>query len=325
MPSEEDKQNHKEQEFRSLGRFVFGSPPDFFKPFLVLDDLSPTPLAGINQVFRGNLQSAFAVGSIPYLLVHTGQVDQRYAAIFAGERIRQLKDDRPDEERERLARAKTNKRIEEELAQTTLIDLLARQTLSVLDYHLNHAEFDVAAAELLSQLIVMSWGAFETLVNDTIRGLLNHHPHLVLNVVKSQKSRDNVFGRDALVEALASSNFDLSSSMGDVFCDWVRLDSFERIREITSIVLQDNELDTSLKSSKLWKASQDRNLIAHRRGIVDGKYARVAAPELAVGSRFSPNTDYVEAVISEVRDIGILLACSANSRFVELEKHKRQQ
>jgi hypothetical protein len=51
-----------------------------------------------------------------------------------------------------------------------------------------------------------------------------------------------------------------------VFCDVVNLDSLGKIRDAIHIGLTSPTVDIALKDERLWKISQQRNLVVHRRG-----------------------------------------------------------
>ena len=80
--------------------------------------------------------------------------------------------------------------------------------------------------------------------------------------------RDLLSGQ-TLLDALTANEFNVSAAMGDVFCNVVKLDSLEKIRDAVGLCIAEPATDTMLKDERLWRMSQQRHLIVHRRGLVD--------------------------------------------------------
>ena len=301
-----------EDRLSSRDQFIFGVPADFFQPFEPVEKLLPEsyePLAS----FKENLRSAFIVGSMPFQLTHSSILQQRFNQIHTAARIRSLvnKDENGNylEKEEELAFAKASAEMSEELREGTIIKRHAENTLKLLDTHLRDTEFRISAGELLRQIVVLCWGALEVVVNDTMRSLLNANPALVRLLTTDKEYKDALFGRD-LVEKLEQRSFDLSNSMGDLFCDAVRLDSLEKMRRVVSLVLQNPAVDKQLKDEKLWKLAQQRHLIVHRRGVVDARFRLRTDEKRPVGQSIEFDSDYVESCLTCVRDAGLSLASS---------------
>jgi hypothetical protein len=110
----------------------------------------------------------------------------------------------------------------------------ANQALEVLNQHLRDEDFHVSAQELLRQVLVICWGAFEILVNDILRVLLNERPKMIKAFTNNRHYREMLSTR-VLLEVLEAKEFNLSSTMGDLFCDVAKLDSLEKIRDAIKI------------------------------------------------------------------------------------------
>jgi hypothetical protein len=106
---------------------------------------------------------------------------------------------------------------------------------------------------------------------------------------------------------LEANGFNLTGKMGDVFCDVIRIDSLEKIRNIYSLALADTVVDTLLKSELLWRIFQQRNLIVHRRGLIDTSYLENTADSGTIGAHIVFNASYVEACLNIVRDAGVAI------------------
>ncbi|QGM94081.1 hypothetical protein F7D13_08620 [Methylocystis rosea] len=294
----------KEKRYASRDRFIFGEPPLFFEPFEQRSLIS-SPIAQTLLSFKSNLNSAIQVGSIPYRLAHASILDQRFAQLHSAERIRALKGSEDKSGTESPAHETARLRMSEELKDGSVIMWHACRTLDLLDKHINEPEFDSSASELLNQVIVMTWGAFETLVNDSIRFMLNEHPSIVSCFVTSRTNKDALIGRNFMLDALQENNFDLSKMMGDIVCNAMKFDSIGKIRDAVRSLLNNDEIDTSLKNTELWLVSQRRHLIVHKRAVIDSSYIANTTDNGQIGEKLSLKASYVEESLVLVRDIGL--------------------
>lgn len=324
MTEMESGVDDKAHEFIALRRFLFGEPPDIFAEFEELEAID-SPLRPAILVFKENLQSAFRVGCIPFQLVQSGVLAKRFSQIHAAERIRSLIPREPNEglgpEQEKTALSIARERMEEELRDPDIIHSHAKETLSVLDRHLLTTDYSLSesADELLRQILVMAWGALETLVNDTIRILLNERPSLSGCFAESKVYRDILFAKTNIVAALEEHAFDISRVMGDIFCDVVKLDSLQKIQDVSSSLFCDGALDKELKNDNLWLLAQRRHLIVHRRGIVDYKYISSTTDTTPIGQRITLDASYIEASIKLVKGAGITFARASISKMRSTE------
>src|SRR5690606_28510462 len=118
------------------------------------------------------------------------------------ERIRKLRHvspgDEVDEEGERLAYEAAESRMDDELSDATIVTRLADQTLSRLKRHMREAGFIASADELLRQVLVLAWGAFEAFANDAVRLVLNERPTLVHRMLEFKPYREALSGHTLL-------------------------------------------------------------------------------------------------------------------------------
>ena len=106
------------------------------------------------------------------------------------------------------------------------------------------------------------------------------------------------------LSVLEDYDFDLSRRMGHVLCEFVRIDDIESIRTIFDVVLPTEDLRQLLLSDQLWKLYQRRNLIVHRRGLVDRAFVSQLLIEPAQLMRD----------LTTVRDIGTQMLLSLAKR-----------
>src|SRR5262249_35129123 len=101
-------------------------------------------------------------------------------------------------------------------------------------------------------------------------------------------------------------------SMGSIVLGDRRLDTLPAICAICQSLYKNPELDTMLKSSELWILAQRRNLIVHRRGMVDDLYRSKTPDKAPIGQPVVISAHDIDAYLCKVRDIGLLMAQSAS-------------
>ena len=93
--------------------------------------------------------------------------------------------------------------------------------------------------------------------------------------------------------------------MGAVIFEDQRLDTIKLIEEVCELLFDNETLSKSLKNQELWNLAQKRNLIVHRRGIVDSQYLSKTPYNVPLGSTLLSNGTEVEMFLQVVRDIGL--------------------
>jgi hypothetical protein len=202
----------------------------------------------------------------------------------------------------------------EEFAHPAKITRNSHHALHILAAHLDKEEFLLSTQELLRQVLVMCWGAFEILVNDTVRVLLNERPKLIKAFAEQKPYRDLLSNR-VLFDALETKGFNLSSCMGDLFCAVVKLDALPKIQEAVRIGLNEPSVDILLRDDRLWKLGQQRHLIVHRRGLVDAHYLDNTSDRVPIGEHLKVGAKYVEESLFLVRDTGLSIYKAAERRL----------
>lgn len=303
----------------TIGTFLFGNPSDFFDPITHIETFE-SPLREPLLAFKSNLASAFQVGSVPFQLTHAAVVAQRLNQLVMAEKIRcRTKVERgeiAEHETERVAHQIADARLSEEMTNEEIITYFADSTLQRLSNYIRDAAFREAVHELLRQALIICWEAFEIFANDTIRALLNARPHLINGFLKDKNYKALLSG-EILLEALETNRFDISSAMGDIFCEVAKLDSLKKIRTALNICAGEPSLDAMLKDGRLWRLSQQRHLIVHRRGVIDARYLERTSDRGRIGERLKLGSKYVEASLVLVRDVGCNLSVACQRRLVE--------
>jgi hypothetical protein len=146
--------------------------------------------------------------------------------------------------------------------------------------------------------------------------MLNSRPSIIKVFADKRPYRD-VLSTRMLIDALEENKFNLSDSIGDVFCDAVKLDSLEKIRDAVNIGLANTTVDTMLKDERLWKISQQRNLIVHRRGLIDTTYISKTSYGGSIGEPLVLDRYYIEASLKFIRDCGCITLKAAQQKWSE--------
>jgi phage FluMu protein gp41 len=267
-----------------------------------------------------NLWSAIRVANVPFELTNRSVLDQRFDRLKLAELIRcrtkvELREI-TETEVESVAHEIALNRMSEELKNPEIISRHSEETTALLRRHLADGGFRASSQELLRQVLVICWGAFEILANDTVKALLNAKPKMISRFMEVRPYREFLSAR-WLMDSLETRNFNLSSTMGEVFCEVVKLDSLEKIREAIRVGLGSDVIDAVLKDERLWKISQQRHLIVHRRGIVDARYIERTSGNETIGGALMLEGQYIEGCLEVVRDVGCKIFSTAYERLSE--------
>lgn len=141
--------------------------------------------------------------------------------------------------------------------------------------------------------------------------MLNQVPDLASDILAEHTFKKLGLPRGIPIETLRDFSFDVSHSMGFVLFGEGRLDSHPAIASVCKALYKNPGLDQLLKSATLWKLAQRRNLIVHRRGIVDTQYLEKTSDKQPVGSKLIVTSQDIERDLAEVKDVGLLIAHSA--------------
>jgi len=174
-----------------------------------------------------------------------------------------------------------------------------------------------AARELVRQGVVLIWSAFEVLARDMFVDLLNNDPRLVERLQAHVPSRKRFTVEKIDWQTLSGFNFDLSASLGTLLSQRADLDDIQTIRDAYDALFP---LATTLRErmgdDRLWIVFQKRNLIVHRRGIIDRQYIEKTGATLPIGSPLwvSPSEidEYLEAVVFAGTELLTEAAMSTN-------------
>lgn len=296
---------------------VFLVPHDFSEGAKPLTDLAPSLPDGLRQIalaFFDSLHGVIRTLSIPFHYTYSQVHSLHWQRALMAERIR-ARGIENEEEREpaalKIAKERFAEYLQGEGREVVVDDVLAR--LKGLQ---DEPESLAAARELTRQGVVLVWSAVEVLARDSFVFLLNRCPILAEQLLAEQANRKR-FSVDRIDwQTLASYGYDLSENLGTFLISKADLTSVPAIREAYGALFPTaTELGRKLADRRLWDLCQKRNLIVHRRGIVDQQYIANTGDTLSIGAdlwiRPSEVEDLLEAglhigteIISEVANVG---------------------
>ena len=277
------------------------------RPVKEFVDQLPAALEKIGDAFVHNIASVISTMGMPLTLGDAAAQSRVWAQVLASERIRALKDDdRGSEDSERRAVIRANEEMEKHLRENG--ELFAEQ---VCDFLLSvHKTGNVASAvsELHGQGIVLVWSAFEVLVRDLFVFCLNSKPLLVTLLMKSEPTKRLFQVKGLDFQVLSEYDFDVSRAMGDILVQIHDLGNLPAMKVCFETLFPDDaELRESLGQKELWLLNQRRNLIVHRRGIIDQKYLDTTGEALCLGAQVNISSADVGQSLDTVCTAGLSL------------------
>lgn len=281
---------------------VFLVPADFGDTAAQLKlrlELLPDRRKLIGQAFFESLRGVIRTLSIPFQYTQSQVHSLHWQRISMAEHIRSLKldDERAQEEAARIsAKAKFKEFLATEGGTT-----IPTQVLEHLAMLIDEEDSLSAARELSRQGVVLIWSAFEVFSRDLFVDLLNAEPTWIDRLLANPGSRKRFTVEKIDWQTLTSFGFDLSSSLGTFLAQRTDLDDIQTIRDAYAALFPDaTSLNQRLADPMLWLLFQKRNLIVHRRGIVDQYYLEKTGDKLPIGTPMWVEPDEIETLLASV-------------------------
>lgn len=290
-------------------REVFLVPPSFDKATAVLlerVELLPPRRKLIAQAFLENLNGVNRTLSIPFTYTYSQVHSLHWQRFLMAERIRARSLPNEDEW-ESMARTNAKNKFDKFLAKENG-HKVADEVLSRLANLKEEPDSLAAARELTRQGVVLIWSAFEVLSRDLFVDLLNEHPSLADRLLTHVASRKRFTVEKVDWQTLSSFGFNLSSSLGTLLAQRADLDDIQTIRDAFGALFPTAiKCNKSLADSRLWHLFQTRNLIVHRRGVVDQHYIEKTGATLPTGTHMwvtpAEIEDFFGAVVAAGEEI----------------------
>jgi hypothetical protein len=173
-----------------------------------------------------------------------------------------------------------------------------------------------AATELLRQGTVLTWSALEVLCNDLFVQLLNFLPDLSLNLLEDEKAGKRFSLKSIPIKTVHDFGYDLSKKTGILFTQRQSISSTEVMRDVFDVLCSESqELRNLLLQDRLWLLNQRRNLIVHKRAVVDEFYLSVTGEKTPLGSALEITVTDIETDLQLVRNVGIELLKALPARL----------
>ncbi|PIF90736.1 hypothetical protein CLU86_1625 [Acidovorax sp. 62] len=290
----------------SVVRTVFFIPSDFAENAKSLSDLAPTlpdDLREISLAFFDNLHGVVRTLSIPFNYTYSEIHSLHWQRFLMAERIR-ARGIEQESEREPAALKIARERLSEYLKGEGK-EIIADDVLNRLHALQNESESLSAARELTRQGVVLVWSAVEVLTRDCFIYLLNRYPALAERLLSEQSNRKRFSVERVDWQTLASYGYDLSRNLGAFLISKADLTNVPAIRDAYGALFPvATNLGEKLRDARLWTLCQKRNLIVHRRGIVDQQYLNSTGDTLPIGTDLWVSPHEVEDLLEAALQIG---------------------
>ena len=248
------------------------------------------------------------MAGIPYVFALTASQGRRYQLLQCAAELESvlisLETEAPvhdDRARDDAAREDARKRMRALVGSPEGRAVLNHETCELLlDLGRNEQIAD-AAAQLLLQTTVLAWGAFEVLSREVFRIYLNCVPTACANLLADPDVRKRFDLSRISIEKIADFNFNLSGRLGDLLVEQNDLSDLPGIKAaLFAVFPADSRLREVLNERILWILFQRRNLIVHRRGIVDTRYVAASGEDLPLGCPLSVRPDEIKSYLGLV-------------------------
>jgi hypothetical protein len=291
----------------------------FSQQLLNISEIVTGAYKQIAFAFIDNLESVLRTVSIPLHYTLTQVQSLHYQRLLMVERIEALRivpcDSIPKKEKKDLdseTSEKANERFRE-FAQSEGCNIIAEEALERLLSIMNDSDSLAAARELTRQGVLLIWGAFEVLARDLFVELLNRQPTFAERLLSNPSNRKR-FGIDKIDWiTLNSYGFDLSRNVGTILSQRADLDDVPTIKDAFNAIFPTaSDLAIQLSDHRLWILFQKRNLIVHRRGVVDQQYIEKTGEAQLLGSKLMVTPSEIEDYLSVTTSAGYALLIEVN-------------
>ncbi len=282
---------------------------------------APQAVVSLADSFKSNLGAVLSTLSMPVQMAEAHIWMSRFMQIHSRERRRAVNIDRlvdafrgkrkydglTDEEEQ--AALKSAERIMTEVERTPeRAEARGRSVRHLLGTLVSEDEIECGARELMRQGVVLVWSAFEVLAQDLFVTVVNKSPGLAVRLSEVEATKQYFRQKAFSVETLSKYDYDLSQRMGVVLSEFVRLDDIRTMKSVFGVLFPNvSILNTALAPRELWILNQRRNLILHRRSVVDSEYISKTEEQVSVGSELIVTPDETRRYMEVTRDAGIAL------------------
>jgi hypothetical protein len=272
--------------------FVIPASTDsLLAPIKALVPKEPLPIAQSAAAFCSNVQSIVVMAGLPYTFALEAACRRRHQLLeCAAELEAAIERDKRGAELPSTSvlapHVDVERRLKELGESRSGRDALNHEACQFLLEFAKTDELSEAAAQLVLQAAVLTWGAFEVLSRDIFRAYLNYTPKAYARLLADADVRKRFDLSRVSIERLADFGFDLSCNLGDLLVEQNDLADLGGIKTtFVALFSSDSFLREALGERDLWLLFQRRSLIVHRRGIIDQRYIELSGDQQPIGSR----------------------------------------
>jgi hypothetical protein len=273
--------------------------------------------------FKSNVNGLYATVSIPFQFAFRSIQNQHEQRIFIAEKIRARSIDAEANEsiealdlrRYAAARIKADAELTTFFKSKDGLDVITRQVYSWLKSVHSDPSLANAARELLLQGVVLCWSAFEVAARDCFIALLNAKPTLVSALYGDPMAKRRFELSKISLDTLAHYQFDLSLKMGALLSQQQDFSDYVSIKTMYAALFpSDLSIRDIFGEEDLRLLSQRRNLIVHKRAVIDEVYIKTVNCPQEIGAPLAiAPRDLVLHLESVVRATAAILSAAARS------------
>jgi len=290
----------------------FFLPIDENKYFLELDKTITkldSPYLDIAKVFRHNLKSLVDTLSVPFSLGLSGVQSSQFQRLHLATRFRANADDirtgKGTKTSEETVLKNAYKAMDEFIVSKEGLKRMKEDTSAFLKVIYNKADVKIGVSELHRQGIGLLWGSFEVFARDLFASILNARPELARRLMNDSKTKHYFNIKSITFDDFEIYGFNLSQNMGNLLLSLYDLGDVSAIKNIYRVLFSKRKtLQKMLAADDLWLLYQKRNLIVHRRSIVDSQYIEKTGEGLKIGSELSVSPSSIDSYLILIRDLG---------------------
>jgi len=231
-------------------------------------------LKNVADTFFANCNLTLIAGQLPWKLFLAGQRSvlrdllARSTSLGADavpEKTYGLSQDQDISQSERITRVKKlHSSIDEDEEQFKQLERFSAQT-----------GFRSDLERMMFAQVVSAWTAAETCIGDLWEASLNSHPDTLANLAGARNNKADAESKSVRLDIIAGMKFDIRQCMGTLLKHKFNFTILEGARQAYKVAFPESAKDihASLGDLSLTGLAAMRNLIVHRAGICDDKYA----------------------------------------------------
>ncbi|RWG22544.1 MAG: hypothetical protein EOQ55_03135 [Mesorhizobium sp.] len=289
-----------------------------------VNDLEPR-YQELFAAFIHNVETAHSTLTMPYMMAYGAAMNLHWRRVWTATAIRTPDVDSANPAKLAVRDVGIHKRTSKELwdfvnspkGQERMSYDVCQFLLEVMIF----GRMPAAVPELVRQGTVLIWSAFEVLVRDLLELELNRNPGKLADFAADPDARKR-YGLDRVpLDVILASGFDLTDKMGSIMMSNADFSDLPGMKLVLGLLFPKSvALRTALDDRQLWELFQRRNLIAHRRGVVDQTYLKKTGEQLKVGSSIEVQPSDLDRYFECIIQVGLALrdCCPKRQRREEV-------